>query len=146
MAQLALEAALTDLIARLVIECGGMQRVGDPPEHRVAQLLALGAEQPASSVGQRIDRRALPLDAGAQRPRVAAAGEHVVLRRAQPVPRLEQLRDRAALRPHQLVYGPGRHRGLAQRRDLGRALALSRLAQLARERVRSGTNWSSGSP
>ena len=80
MAQLALEAPGADLLARVVVERGGMQRVGDTLDDRLAQLLSFGAQQPAGGVRELLHREPLPLDRGTERARVAAAGEHVVLR------------------------------------------------------------------
>ena len=94
MAELALEPALADRPARVVVERGSVQAVRDPFEHRRAQLVARGAEQTAAGIDQRGDGLALALDGGTEIGAVAAAREHVGLGAPQRVAGVEQLGQR----------------------------------------------------
>ena len=105
--------------ARVIVERGGVKRVGDPVEHRLAQLVALRVEQPARLLDQTRHRIALALDAGTEIVGVAPSSEHLVLCLPERVTRFEQLGDPLRLRPDELVDGPRGDRRLAQRGDLG---------------------------
>ena len=113
MAQLALERAGAHLLARALVERRGVQRVRDALDDRRAQLVAVGVQQPARGLDERVDGVPLALVGGAQGAPVAAAGEQVGLRLAQRIARVVELGDRRALRAHELVDRPRRDRGLA---------------------------------
>jgi len=106
-AQLAFEAARAHLLAGVLVEGGGMQRVGDALQRGRAQLVAIGAEQATRGVDEGVDGVALARPGLAQRAGVTAPGEQVGLRGAHRVAGREELGHGAPLRAHELVDRPG---------------------------------------
>ena len=138
MAQLPLQPPVAHLLARARVERGGVQRVGDALDDGRAELVTVGGEQPPRRLDERVDGVALALVGGAQRAAVAAPGQQVGLRLAQPVAGREELADRVALRAHELVDRPRGDRRLAQRRHLRRLVAALVGAQRLGQRAALG--------
>ncbi len=133
MAQLSLEPPLPDLGSRLVVECGGVQRVGDAIDRRAGQpeLRPGGLREPS-------DRGALPFGGGVQRLPFAAPAKHVGLRPAQRVAGLEQLGQSRIVVADELVDRPGRGRRPPEASDVGGLRPLAVRPQRLDERVALG--------
>ena len=59
MAQLAFEAALVDVRPGVVVERGGVERVGDTVDDRRAEPVAVRGQQPAGRLNEGVHRGAL---------------------------------------------------------------------------------------
>ena len=134
MAQLALEAAMAHLLARVLVERRGMQSLGHAVDDRGAELHALGAQQTAGGLDQPVDGGPLAVSGRAQGAAVAAARQELGLGVAQGIAGGQQVQHRRALRTDKLVDSPCGDGRLAQRRHLTRLLTAPLLAQPLCER------------
>jgi hypothetical protein len=129
MARLAGQATVTDEGARALVYRRRVERRGHSVKHRLRELVPLRAQKSARRLRKLIDGRALALGGLTQGGRVSAPGKQLRLRALKLIAGFEQGRDRAALRPDELVDRPRGDRWLAEARDLGCLLAPPLTAQ-----------------
>ena len=138
MAALLRGAAGGDVGAGGLVDGGGVERRVGALERVLAEAAAGLVEQPARRVDEHAPRRLLAAGGIAQRPRVAAPGQEVLLRPGERVAGVPQRPGLGRPGPDGLVDRPRGDGRLGQRLDGGRVLAAPVGAQRLGERVALG--------